>query len=183
MLQTRPSPLETRRRPAISTSALTYPVALLMAEIGDACDGPADAMGERIAHALRVAAAMPDLLTAGTARPARRLLRPPHHRQRSRRPFHAALDRLGAGPVQPAACPRHLVRLCRGRKPAHRDALRLRRRSAARPSRAIQRCASRAMLVSPRPGLNKSTGLVMPGALARSRSTPMASKARASERM
>ena len=63
MLQTRPSPLETRRRAAVSTPALTYPVALLMAEIGDACDGPADAMGERIAHALRVAAAMPDLLT------------------------------------------------------------------------------------------------------------------------
>ena len=34
-----------------------------MAEIGDACDGPADAMGARIAHALRVAAAMPHLLT------------------------------------------------------------------------------------------------------------------------
>ena len=64
MLQARPSPLETRRRPAISPSALTCPVALLMAEIGDACDGPADAMGQRIAHALRVAAAMPDLLTA-----------------------------------------------------------------------------------------------------------------------
>ena len=64
MLQARPSPLESRRRPAISTSALTYPVALLMAEIGDACDGPAEAMGARIIHALRVAAAMPELLTA-----------------------------------------------------------------------------------------------------------------------
>ena len=63
MLQTRPSPLESRRRPVISTSALTYPVALLMAEIGDACDGAAEAMGARIAHALRVTAAMPDLLT------------------------------------------------------------------------------------------------------------------------
>jgi predicted metal-dependent enzyme (double-stranded beta helix superfamily) len=64
MLQARPAPLETRRRPAISPSALTYPVALLMAEIGDACAGPAAAMGQRIAHALRVAAAMPELLTA-----------------------------------------------------------------------------------------------------------------------
>jgi predicted metal-dependent enzyme (double-stranded beta helix superfamily) len=64
MLQARPAQLETRRRPAVSASALSYPVALLMAEIGDACDGPAHAMGERIAHALRVAAAMPDLLTA-----------------------------------------------------------------------------------------------------------------------
>ncbi len=63
MLQARPAQLETRRRPAVSTSALSYPVALLMAEIGDACDGPAHAMGDRIAHALRVAAAMPDLLT------------------------------------------------------------------------------------------------------------------------
>jgi len=63
MLQARPSLLESRRRPAISTSALTYPVALLMAEIGDACDGAAEAMGARIAHALRVTAAMPDLLT------------------------------------------------------------------------------------------------------------------------
>ena len=44
-------------------------------------------------------------------------------------------------------------------------------------------CASRAMLVSLRPGLNKSTGLVMPGAFPRSRSMPMASKARASGRM
>src|SRR5690242_9451984 len=61
MLQTRPAQLETSRRRA--TSALAYPVALLMAEIGDACDGPAPAMGDRIAHALRVAAAMPDLLT------------------------------------------------------------------------------------------------------------------------
>ena len=63
MLQARPAQLETRRRPAVSTSALSYPVALLMAEIGDASDGPAHAMGDRIAHALRVAAAMPDLLT------------------------------------------------------------------------------------------------------------------------
>ena len=63
MLQARPAQLETRRRPAISASALSYPVALLMAEIGDACEGPAHAMGDRIAHALRVAAAMPDLLT------------------------------------------------------------------------------------------------------------------------
>jgi len=63
MLQTRPLPVETVSRPSISVPSLTYPVALLMAEIGDACDGPADAMGERIAHALRVAAAMPDLLT------------------------------------------------------------------------------------------------------------------------
>ncbi|MBX9777370.1 MAG: cysteine dioxygenase family protein [Xanthobacteraceae bacterium] len=63
MLQARPAPLGTRRQRAISTSALSYPVALLMAEIGDACDGPAHAMGDRIAHALRVAAAMPELLT------------------------------------------------------------------------------------------------------------------------
>jgi predicted metal-dependent enzyme (double-stranded beta helix superfamily) len=63
MLQARPAPLETRRRRAILASAPSYPAALLMAEIGDACDGAAHAMGDRIAHALRVAAAMPDLLT------------------------------------------------------------------------------------------------------------------------
>lgn len=64
MLQARATLLETRRKRVISTSTLAYPVALLLAEIGDACDGPAHAMGDRIAHALRVAAAMPDLLTA-----------------------------------------------------------------------------------------------------------------------
>jgi predicted metal-dependent enzyme (double-stranded beta helix superfamily) len=63
MLQARPLPIETLSRPSVSASSLTYPVALLMAEIGDACDGPAHAMGQRIAHALCVAAAMPDLLT------------------------------------------------------------------------------------------------------------------------
>ena len=95
MLQARPAQLETRRRRAVSASALSYPVALLMAEIGDACDGPAHAMGDRIAHALRVAAAMPDLLTPELRAPRARLLRAPHHRSRSRRPFHAAVDRLG----------------------------------------------------------------------------------------
>ena len=71
MLQARPAPLETRRRRAISASALSYPVALLMAEIGDACDGPADAMGDRIAHALRVARGDAGPADAGTPRPAR----------------------------------------------------------------------------------------------------------------
>ena len=64
MLQARPWPIETVSRPSVSAPSLTYPVALLMAEIGDACDGPVDAMGQRIAHALRVATAMPDVLTA-----------------------------------------------------------------------------------------------------------------------
>ena len=47
--------------------------------------------------------------------------------------------------------------------PLDRDALRVRRAEREGIAVAIQRCASRAMLVSPRPGLNKSTGLVMPG--------------------
>jgi predicted metal-dependent enzyme (double-stranded beta helix superfamily) len=64
MLQTRPSQLATVRRPAVAATALTYPVALLMAEIGDACEGPVDAMGARIAHALRAAAAVPDFLSS-----------------------------------------------------------------------------------------------------------------------
>src|SRR5262245_49719909 len=62
MLQARPAEVE-NRRPAISLPSLSYPVAWLMAEIGEACDGPAHAMGDRIAQALRVTAAMPDLLT------------------------------------------------------------------------------------------------------------------------
>ena len=40
-------------RPTIASPALTYPIALLMAEIGDACDGPADAMAARVTSALR----------------------------------------------------------------------------------------------------------------------------------
>ncbi len=62
MLQARPSAPILAPDRAHSTSALTYPVALLMAEIGDAGDGPADAMGVRIAHALRTAAATADFL-------------------------------------------------------------------------------------------------------------------------
>jgi predicted metal-dependent enzyme (double-stranded beta helix superfamily) len=64
MLQARPSPLETVARPVIATPALTYPIALLMAEIGDACEGPADVMGGRIANVLGAAAAIPNFLSA-----------------------------------------------------------------------------------------------------------------------
>ena len=64
MLQARSSDPEIASRPLVQTPALTYPLAMLMAEIGDACGGPADAMGERIAIALRAAAAVPDLLSA-----------------------------------------------------------------------------------------------------------------------
>jgi predicted metal-dependent enzyme (double-stranded beta helix superfamily) len=69
MLQTRSSRVETVRHPAQATSVLTYPVALLMAEIGDACDGPADAMAGRITQALRTAAAAPNLLSDGLRAP------------------------------------------------------------------------------------------------------------------
>jgi predicted metal-dependent enzyme (double-stranded beta helix superfamily) len=64
MLQTRPAPVENVSRPLVSAPSLTYPVALLMAQIGDACDGPSDAMGTRIANALRAATAVPDFLSA-----------------------------------------------------------------------------------------------------------------------
>jgi predicted metal-dependent enzyme (double-stranded beta helix superfamily) len=64
MLQARHSPLETVARPVIATPALTYPIALLMAEIGDACEGPVDVTGGRIANALRAAAAVPNFLSA-----------------------------------------------------------------------------------------------------------------------
>ena len=56
--------LKRRSRPAIASPALTYPIALLMAEIGDACDGPAERWRARITSALRSAAAVPDLLSA-----------------------------------------------------------------------------------------------------------------------
>jgi predicted metal-dependent enzyme (double-stranded beta helix superfamily) len=64
MLQARPAPLETGRRPTVSQPPLTEPLALLMAEIGAACDGPPAAMGPRITGALRSAAAIPGLLSA-----------------------------------------------------------------------------------------------------------------------
>lgn len=63
MLQTRPSTVETVRRPEQAPSAMAYPIALLMAEIGDACAGPADTMAGRIIQALRTAAAVPGLLS------------------------------------------------------------------------------------------------------------------------
>ncbi len=69
MLQARPAPTETASaRPAAKTAtkaaALSYPTALLMAQISDACDGPAETMAERVMEALRAAAARPDLLSA-----------------------------------------------------------------------------------------------------------------------
>ena len=48
---------------APAVPSLTLPVAMLMAEIGAACEGPGEAMGGRIAAALRTAAAAPTLLT------------------------------------------------------------------------------------------------------------------------
>jgi predicted metal-dependent enzyme (double-stranded beta helix superfamily) len=64
MLQTRHSTRVLAPKPAHSGPSLTYPVARLMAEIGEACGGSAEAMGERIANALRVAAATPGFLSA-----------------------------------------------------------------------------------------------------------------------
>jgi predicted metal-dependent enzyme (double-stranded beta helix superfamily) len=63
MLQARSSTLETIRRPASASPALTDPLARLMAEIGEACDGPADVMGAAVMAALRTAAAVPNLLS------------------------------------------------------------------------------------------------------------------------
>jgi predicted metal-dependent enzyme (double-stranded beta helix superfamily) len=64
MLQAQSQVLAVAPNATISTSALSAPVALLMAELGSACDGPAAAMGDRIAHVLGVAAAVPGLLAA-----------------------------------------------------------------------------------------------------------------------
>src|SRR5262245_24170051 len=69
MLQTRAIAIETVRRPVVAVPALTDPVALVMAEIGDACHGPSAAMPGRIAHARRLATAMPGLLTASLRAP------------------------------------------------------------------------------------------------------------------
>jgi predicted metal-dependent enzyme (double-stranded beta helix superfamily) len=63
MLQASPKPIE-RARPVVQAPTLSDPIALLMAQIGDACDGPADAMAERVAQALRAAAAVPGVLSA-----------------------------------------------------------------------------------------------------------------------
>ncbi|MPZ37355.1 MAG: cysteine dioxygenase [Rhizobiales bacterium] len=65
MLQARPAPLESAVRKAAEAPALSDPISLLMAQISDACEGrPTEAMGERVAQALRAAAAIPDLLSA-----------------------------------------------------------------------------------------------------------------------
>jgi predicted metal-dependent enzyme (double-stranded beta helix superfamily) len=58
------------RRPAATSATqwiippLTFPIAALMAEIGEACDGPMDAMSDRVAQTLRAAASFPNLLSA-----------------------------------------------------------------------------------------------------------------------
>ena len=69
MLHTRLSTLEIGSKPV--APRLTYPIAALMAEIGEACDGPAATMGDRIAGALCEAAANPTFLS-----PERRAPRP-----------------------------------------------------------------------------------------------------------
>jgi predicted metal-dependent enzyme (double-stranded beta helix superfamily) len=69
MLQARSSTSETIRRPAPTSPALTAPLARLMAELGEACDGPADVMGPAIMAALRAAAAVPNLLSEALRAP------------------------------------------------------------------------------------------------------------------
>ena len=68
MLQTRSATIESVRR-RLAAPGLTYPVAMLMAEIGDACGGPADEMGARIVQAMRTAAATPNFLSDGLRAP------------------------------------------------------------------------------------------------------------------
>jgi|ERR1043166_1566532 predicted metal-dependent enzyme (double-stranded beta helix superfamily) len=53
----------TNPRLANDRAPLSYGLALLMAELGDACGGPADDMGRRIAGALQAAAVNADFLT------------------------------------------------------------------------------------------------------------------------
>jgi predicted metal-dependent enzyme (double-stranded beta helix superfamily) len=63
MLQARTTPLDMGHPSVGSRPTLAGPLALLMAEIGAACDGPLDVMGARIIAALRATAAIPDLLS------------------------------------------------------------------------------------------------------------------------
>jgi predicted metal-dependent enzyme (double-stranded beta helix superfamily) len=63
MLQAASTPIEPSARKVAKASASHDPIAMLIAQIGDACDGPADAMAARVMEALRVAAADPHFLT------------------------------------------------------------------------------------------------------------------------
>lgn len=69
MLQAGPAPTYSASRKAVETPALSDPIARLLAQIGDACDGPADAMAAHVMEALRSAAAVPDLLSAALRAP------------------------------------------------------------------------------------------------------------------
>jgi predicted metal-dependent enzyme (double-stranded beta helix superfamily) len=62
MLQLRQSGFPETRNRAASSATPTYPLALLAAEIGAACEGPAEAMDGRIIAALQTAAAATNLL-------------------------------------------------------------------------------------------------------------------------
>ena len=64
MLQTVPLALVSGAKPAFPRVSLDDPISLVMAEIGKTCDGPSAAIGSRIGHALRVAAATPGFLPA-----------------------------------------------------------------------------------------------------------------------
>jgi predicted metal-dependent enzyme (double-stranded beta helix superfamily) len=65
MLQARSSTLETTHRATPASPALPAPLARLMAELGKACDGPADVMSAGVMTALHTAAAVPNLLSDG----------------------------------------------------------------------------------------------------------------------
>jgi predicted metal-dependent enzyme (double-stranded beta helix superfamily) len=67
MLQTRQQSLTN----ASTRPPLAYAVAMLMAEIGAACEGPGHAMGRLIVAALRLAAATPGLLAPALRAPGR----------------------------------------------------------------------------------------------------------------
>ena len=184
MLQTCPSALDPPQTGAHSTSALTYPVALLMAEIGEACGGPADAMGVRIAHALRDrrrdcgASCRPEFRAPRAGCYARHTIASDPAGRFTLLAIVWAPGQFSPPHAHDTWCAYAVAENTLTETLFDYDAAPQQGRS-----RRVCRCASRAMLVSPRPGLNKSTGLVMPGAFPRSRSMPMASKARASERM
>ena len=176
MLQTVLQACRCPHQPALERISLRDPAltALVMAEIDAACAGPdgrawADRASPHALERCRSAAGLPDArirVPRSDGCYARHIVRSdPAGR------FTLRVDRLEPGPVQPAACASHLVRLCGGTRTRCTETLF--EFDPAAQCRAAAGCvrpfASPAMPASPMPGLNKSTGLVMPGQFPRSR--------------
>ena len=163
----RPSSSISRLRPHFA-SRWPSPGALLMAEIGAACDGCGRRDGR--AHRRRAASWRPrdaGPADAGLSAPARPDCYARHVHRTAIPPAASRILAIVWAPGQfspPHAhdtwCAYAVVRKCAGR-----DALSLRRRGAGRRIACARRSAFRAMVAMPGPGLTKSTGSVMPAAM------------------